>query len=127
MNRCMISFNLCTFVGNAGGDAELRTPEEGTSVARFRLAVTTDFKKESNEPPMWLTVIAFGKLSTQISEVVKKGSLVLVSGRLSVREYTDKSNVLKQSVEVIAQNVQVLPVAVRAKAESEALAGDVSN
>ena len=41
---------------------------------------------------MWLTVIAFGKLAVQVSDLVKKGALVLVSGRLSIREYTDKQN-----------------------------------
>src|SRR5512135_887268 len=104
----MIAFNQVTFIGNTGMDAELHTSQEGTSVTRFRLAVKTDFHKESKEPPMWLTVIAFGKLATQVSEVVKKGALVLVSGRLSVRPYTDKNNAEKQAVEVIANTVQVL-------------------
>ncbi len=123
----MVSFNLCTFIGNAGADAELRTTEEGTSVVKFRLAVATDFKKESQDPPLWLTVIAFGKLATQVSEIVKKGSLTLVSGRLAVREYTDKNNVLKQSTEVIAQNIQVLSGSSRAKAEKEPIAESVMN
>ncbi len=114
----MISYNSCTFIGNAGTDAELKTSEEGVSFARFRLAVTTDFHKESQEPPMWLTVIAFRQLADQISEVVKKGSLVLVSGRLAIRSYTDKTNVEKQAVEIIAQTVQVLPVGSRERSES---------
>jgi single-strand DNA-binding protein len=58
---------------------------------------------------MWLTVVAWDKLASRVSEVVKKGSLVLVAGRLSVRSYTDKNNVEKQAVEVTAHTVQALP------------------
>ncbi len=114
----MTSFNQVIFIGNTGTDAELRTGEDSNSFARFRLAVTTDFK-ERETPPLWLTVIAFGKLASQVSEVVKKGALVLVSGRLSIRQYTDKQNVQRQSVEVVAQNVQVLPTH-QSKAEEAA-------
>ncbi len=114
----MVSFNQCSFIGNAGIDAELHTTEDSMMVARFRLAVTTDFNKERETPPMWLTIIAFGKLAGQVSEIVKKGSLVLVSGRLSIRGYLDKNNVQKQSVEVIAQSVQVLPTGAKVRNES---------
>jgi single-strand DNA-binding protein len=58
---------------------------------------------------MWLTVVAWRNLSGQVEKVVKKGSLVLVSGRLAVRAYTDKAGTKRTSVEVIAQSIQVLP------------------
>jgi len=104
-----VSFNQCVFVGNAGQEPEIRTTTEGVNVARFRLAVETDFKKDSQEPPMWLTIVAWRNLAGQVEKVVKKGSLVLVSGRLSVRAYTDKAETKRTSVEVIAQSIQVLP------------------
>ncbi len=121
----MVSFNQVTFMGNTGTDPELRAAEDSNSFAKFRLAVPTDFK-EKDAPPMWLTVIAFGKLAIQVSDLVKKGSLVLVSGRLVIREYTDKSNIQRQSVEVIAQNVQVLPRH-QAKAEEPAHKAEALN
>jgi single-strand DNA-binding protein len=114
----MVAFNSVTFVGNAGTGAELHTTEDGNSVARFRLAVTTDFKDREKEP-LWLTIIAFGKLAVQVSELVQKGGLVLVSGRLSIRSYTDKQGGEKTAVEVVAQNVQVLPT-YQTKAEEPA-------
>ena len=121
----MVSYNSVTFLGNTGTDAELHATEDSNSVARFRLAVTTDFK-DRDADPMWLTVIAFGKLAIQVSDLVKKGALVLVSGRLSIREYTDKQNAQRQSVEVIAQNVQVLPTH-QAKAEEPAQKAEALN
>lgn len=126
----MIAFNQCVFVGNVGQEPETRTTTEGVSVARFRLAVETDFRKDSDEPPMWLTVVAWRKLADQVEKVVKKGSLVLVSGRLSVRAYTDKAETKRTAVEVIAQSVQVLPsktkLAGTAKAEEPDLAEEVA-
>ena len=116
----MVSFNQCVFVGNAGPEPEIRKTTEGVSVARFRLAVETDFRKDSQEPPMWLTVVAWRSLADQVEKVVKKGSLVLVSGRLSVRAYTDKAETKRTSVEVIAQSIQVLPSRTKAVETPEA-------
>src|SRR5437660_635109 len=105
----MVSFNQCVFVGNVGQEPEIRTTTEGVNVSRFRLAVETDFRKDSEEPPMWLTVVAWRNLAGQVEKVVKKGSLVLVSGRLAVRAYTDKAETKRTAVEIIAQTVEVLP------------------
>jgi single-strand DNA-binding protein len=112
----MMSFNQCVFVGNAGNDPEARKTDEGVSVVKFSLAVNK-FSKEK-EQPMWLTVRCWRELADQIEKVVHKGSPVLVSGKLDVHKYTDKTNVERTSVEVIAHTVQVLPTGARAKAEA---------
>ncbi len=112
----MVSFNLCTFIGNVGPAPELKQAADGSSYTRFRLAVETDLRKDSTEPPMWLSVVAWRNLAEQVAKVVRKGSLVLVSGKLSVRPYTDKEETQRTSVEIIAHTVQVLPTGT-AKAE----------
>ena len=106
----MVSFNQVIFAGNVGRESELRKTEEGTSVARFSLAVDTFSGKDEDKAPMWLTVVCWRQLAEQVSKIVKKGSLVLVSGRLSVRSYTDKEQKERTAVEVIASTVQVLPM-----------------
>ena len=120
----MVSFNQCVFVGNVGPAPEVKKATDGSSYVRFRLAVETDFRKDSEEPPMWLTVVAWRNLAEQVGKVVTKGSLVLVSGRLAVRNYTDKENSERTSVEVTAQTVQVMPKGTRIKAEAEAQTED---
>src|SRR5438046_2328334 len=97
----MASFNVCTFTGRVGIDPEQHTSQEGTLVTRFRLAVDAGRDKET----MWLTIVSFKKLAELVSEYVKKGALVLVSGRLSLRSYTDKQNVEKTVVEILANDV----------------------
>src|SRR5438067_1143285 len=90
VRKKMISFNQVTFAGNVGRESELQQTDNGNTYARFSLAVDSSFTKD--EPPMWLTVTAWGKLAEQVSKLVKKGSLVLVSGRLAIRSYTDKES-----------------------------------
>src|SRR5437764_10195966 len=103
----MVSFNQVTFAGNVGRESELQQTDNGNTYARFSLAVDSSFTKD--EPPMWLTVTAWGKLAEQVSKLVKKGSLVLVSGRLAVRSYSDKEGKERTSVDVTANTVEVLP------------------
>jgi single-strand DNA-binding protein len=101
--ECMSSFNYCVFVGRVGVDPQLRETNEGVSYCRFRLAVD-----QGKEEPLWLSVVAWRTLATQVEKYVKKGSLVLVSGRLSVDTYTDKQNQKQTGVEIVALDVRFL-------------------
>lgn len=58
---------------------------------------------------MWLTIVAWRTLAEQVNKIVKKGALVLVSGKLSVRPYTDKQEAKHTALEIIAHSVQVFP------------------
>src|SRR5436190_6417608 len=103
-----MNYNFCTFIGNAGRAPEIRTTNDGMQVALFSLAVSTWSKEaEGKGEPLWLRIVAFGKLAETVEKLVKKGSQVLVAGRLSVREYTTKDGKEKTSVEIIAQSIEV--------------------
>lgn len=99
----MSSFNYCIFIGRVGVDPQLRETNEGVSYCRFRLAVD-----QGKEEPLWLSVVTWRQLATQVERFVKKGSLVLVSGRLSVDTYTDKQNQKQTGVEIVALEVRFL-------------------
>ncbi len=99
----MAGFNHCVFVGRVGLDPQLNQTNEGVSYCRFRLAVD-----QGKEEPMWLSVVAWRNLATQVEKYVKKGSLVLVSGKLSVDTYTDKENRKQTGVEIVALDVRFL-------------------
>jgi single-strand DNA-binding protein len=116
----MTSFNQCVFVGNVGPAPELKKATDGSSYIRFRLAVETDFRKESPEPPMWLTVVAWRNLAEQVAKVVRKGSLVLVSGRLAMRTFTNGDNEPRTVLEIVAHTIQVLPTGTKRGEESQA-------
>ena len=96
------------FVGNAGRAPEIRTTADGTTIASFSLAVSTWSREaEGKGEPIWLKIVAFGKLAETVEKFVKKGSQVLVAGRLSLREYTTKDGKERISVEIIAQSIEV--------------------
>jgi len=96
------------FVGNAGRAPEIRATADGMQVASFSLAVSTWSKEaEGKGEPIWLRIVAFGKLAETVEKFVKKGSQVLVAGRLSVREYTTKDGKERTSVEIKAQSIEV--------------------
>src|SRR5437588_3339867 len=103
-----MKYNYCLFVGNAGRAPEIRTSNDGMTVASFSLAVSTwSREREGKGEPIWLRIVAFGKLAETVEKLVKKGSQVLVAGRLSVREYTTKDRKEKTVVEIIAQSIEV--------------------
>ncbi len=103
-----MNYNYCLFVGNAGRAPEIRTTNDGMTVASFSLAVSTwSREREGKGEPIWLRIVAFGKLAETVEKLVKKGSQVLVAGRLSVREYTTKDRKEKTVVEIIAQSIEV--------------------
>ena len=99
----MSGYNYIVLLGRVGIDPELRETNEGVSYCRFRLAVD-----QGKEEPMWLTVVAWRSLATQVEKFVKKGSLVLVSGRLSVDTYINKDNQKQTGVEIVALDVRFL-------------------
>ena len=103
-----MSYNYCLFVGNAGRAPEIHTTNDRMTVASFSLAVSTwSREREGKGEPIWLRIVAFGKLAETVEKLVKKGSQVLVAGRLSVREYTTKDRKEKTVVEIIAQSIEV--------------------
>ena len=110
----MAGFNQCVFVGRVGLVPELKQTKEGVSYCRLRLAVD-----QGKNKTLWLSVVAWRKLAEQVSVYVNKGSLVLVSGRLSVDTYTDKQNQEKTGVEIVASEVRFLDKKVKEDTEDQ--------
>ena len=82
-----------SILGNAGRDASLRYSEKGTAVANFPIA-SNSFKNGPEgrvQVTHWFNVTAFGKTAETLAEYVKKGTYLLVHGRLSFSPWsTDK-------------------------------------
>jgi single stranded DNA-binding protein len=92
----------------SGSDPKLLTTGTGKSFTRFRLAVPGMHKDEKNDT-LWLTVLVWREdLAKTAAEILKKGALVLVSGRLAERTYTDTDNVLRRDLELSADKIELL-------------------
>jgi single-strand DNA-binding protein len=103
----MKSFNHVVFVGHVGKEPVerlIKKEKEDVKVCQFSLAVDEGKDKE----PLWLTIVAWRTLADQVKHFVHTGDLVLVEGKLHIRTYTDKANVERTAVEVIASDIRFL-------------------
>ena len=99
LNRIVLQGRLCA-------DPELRRTNGGTAVANFNLAVDRDFKSEDgNRETDFISVICWKGLAEMSAKWFKKGQMAVVSGRLQIRQYTDKSGQKRSQAEVVADNV----------------------
>lgn len=104
----MRGFSKAIIAGNLTRDPELRSTPNGASVCSFSVAVNRVYRDQSGENKEDVSFIdctAWGKLGEMIANYAKKGSGVLVSGRLSQRTWEDKNGGGKRSrVEIVVED-----------------------
>lgn len=98
-----------SLVGRLGGDPEVRFTQGGHAVCSFSLAVQ-ERKQENGQwvdgDTSWYRVSAWRRLGENCAESLSKGDLVLVQGRLAIRQYDKKDGSGKAtSVDVTAEHV----------------------
>lgn len=108
----MRGFSKAIITGNLTRDPELRSTPNGASVCSFSVAVNRVYKDsngEQREDVSYIDCSAWGRLGEMISQYAKKGSGVLVSGRLDQRSWEDKNGGGKRSrVEIVAEDFNFL-------------------
>ena len=99
--------NHITIMGRLTRDPELRRTGSGTAVASFSVAVDRDFGKNENgeRETDFIDCVAWRNTAEYISKYASKGRMVVVSGRLQIRGWTDKDGNKRRSAEVVADNV----------------------
>lgn len=99
--------NHIVLMGRLTRDPELRRTGSGLAVASFSLAVDRDFgNRESGEKETdFIDIVAWRNTAEFVSKYFAKGRLVVVSGRLQIRNWTDKEGNKRRSAEVVAENV----------------------
>lgn len=104
----MRGFSKAIITGNLTRDPELRSTPNGSSVCSFTVAVNRvyrDASGEQKEDVSFIDCSAWGKLAEMISQYAKKGTGVLVSGRLDQRSWEDKNTGQKRSrVEIVVED-----------------------
>lgn len=108
----MASVNKVILVGNCGRDAELRYMPSGTPVANVSLA-TSIRRKDKNtgqytEDVQWHRISFFDRLAEVAGEYVKKGRPIYVEGRLKYGKYTGQDGVERNTVDIVASELQLL-------------------
>lgn len=104
----MRGFSKAIITGNLTRDPELRNTPNGASVCSFSVAVNRvyrDSNGEQREDVSFIDCSAWGRLGEMISQYAKKGTGVLVSGRLDQRSWEDKTTGQKRSrVEIVVED-----------------------
>ena len=98
--------NHIDIMGRLTRDPELRRTGSGTAVANFALAVDRDFKSQSGEKETdFIDCVAWRSTAEFVSKYFKKGSMAVVSGRLTIRVWDDKDGNKRRTAEVVADSV----------------------
>lgn len=96
--------NTVILSGNLVRDPELRYTQSGSPIANLTVANNRKWKDQSGElkeEVSFIGVVAFGKQAEVISQHFKKGSKILVQGRLKQEQWEDKQTQKKQSKTVV--------------------------
>jgi single-strand DNA-binding protein len=105
----MANYNKVILMGNLTRDPELRYTPNGTAVSTLSLAVNRRPKPDTQEKEVdFFDIVVFGKQAENCSEYLRKGSPILVDGRLQQRRWETDEGQKRSKVEVVAFSVQFL-------------------
>ena len=99
--------NHIDLMGRLVRDPELRYTQSQLPVVSFRIAVDRDFggRDGSERPTDFIDVVAWRSTAEFVSKYCTKGSMAVVSGRMQIRDWTDRDGNKRTSAEVVADNV----------------------
>ena len=106
----MASFSKIIIVGNVGRDPELKMTPNGRPVCEFSVAVNrvSGRGEERVEQTDWYRVSCWSALAERAQQMITKGRLVLVDGRFTPRSYTDREGKERYSLDISANDFQML-------------------
>jgi single-strand DNA-binding protein len=127
-------FHTLIIVGNVGRDPEMRYTPSGQAVTSFSVASNRKYTSSNGEQvseTIWFRVSAWGKQAEICNQYLKKGSRVLIEGRLTPDKGSGGPRILQKqdgssaaSFEVTAQTVRFLST--RTESEGGGQAADAS-
>ena len=105
-------FNKVIILGNLTRDVELKYLPSGTAAATIGLASNRKFKKQDGtmaEEVCFVDVKLFGRTAEVANQYLKKGSPILIEGRLILESWTDATTGAKRNKHsIMAENMQML-------------------
>jgi len=101
--------NKVIMIGNLTKDPELRYTAKGEAVVNLRLACNRKYKSgnEMKEEVCFVNIVVWAKRAENCNQYLKKGSPILVDGRLQSRTW-EKDGVKQYATEIVAENIQFL-------------------
>ena len=106
------NINRVILTGNLTRDPELRSTGGGLAICSLRIASNTRRKDGQSgewiDKPNYFDVTIFGRQGENAAQYLSKGRPVAIDGRLEWREWQDHQGNNRQSVEIVADNIQFL-------------------
>lgn len=99
--------NHIVIMGRLTRDPELRYTQSQTPVASFSLAVDRDFggRDGGEKQTDFIDCVAWRQTAEFVNKYFTKGSMAVVSGRLQIRDWTDRDGGKRRSAEVVVDNI----------------------
>ncbi len=99
--------NSIQIIGHIGNAPEIKTVSTG-KLTKLSVAVN-EYKRRRNgevsKKTYWHQIVVWGKLAELVQKHVKKGSRVLVDGKITNRQYTDKNGKVKNMPQIVAKEI----------------------
>ena len=101
-----MALNTVALMGRITFEPELKSTNSGTSVTRFQIAVDRNYQASGKEREAdFIDCVAWGKTAEFVNSWFHKGQMIALTGEIQTRNFTDKDNNKRKSVEVVANNV----------------------
>jgi single-strand DNA-binding protein len=104
--------NKALIFGNLTRDPELRAMPSGMNVVNFSVATNRTFKDrdgKKQEQTDFHNIVVFGRQADTVNQYLKKGSSVMIEGRIQTRSWDGKDGEKKYRTEIVADRVQFGP------------------
>jgi single-strand DNA-binding protein len=106
------SLNYLALLGRLTADPDLKYTPKGSPLLKFRIAVSRNYKDQTSgewkEDVSFFSVNQWGPQAERLGELLKKGTAVLIEGRLRSHSYETASGEKRTVVDINAQRVQCL-------------------
>lgn len=106
----MSGINKVILVGHLGKDPEYRHLEDGVAVASFPLATSEIVIKDGKRAELteWHNIVLWRGLADISKQLLSKGKLVYIEGKLKTRSFESRDGVKKNTTEIVAENFKLL-------------------
>jgi single-strand DNA-binding protein len=108
-----MNYNQCTIIGRLVAEPELSHTQSGVSVCKMRVAVNRIQSAEARAQGTqaeadFFDVSAWRQSGEYAAQYLGKGRLVLIAGKMQLRDYTDKEGIKRKAFEIVADQVKGL-------------------
>ncbi len=96
--------NKAIILGNLGSDPDIRATQKGDKVANLSVATTERWKDQSGqrqEKSEWHRVVIFGKIAEVAERYLRKGSKVIIEGKLQTNKWQDNNGNDRYTTEIV--------------------------